>query len=86
MPAARSYIRSSLSVATALIQRVVGVDFIAFIASTTLCIVHMESCRQASVQRTDGQISALQSLRHQQPIDHVMLERTLDIMKSNGGD
>jgi hypothetical protein len=53
-----------------------GVDFIAFIASTVLCLVHIEARRQGS---RDG-VSGLQSLQHQRLTDRGMLERTLEIM------
>ncbi|EED19054.1 conserved hypothetical protein [Talaromyces stipitatus ATCC 10500] len=53
-----------------------GIDFIAFIASTTLCLAHIETRRQ-----DQNDISCLQSLRHQRLSDRGLLERLLDIME-----
>ncbi|KAI0179007.1 hypothetical protein GGR52DRAFT_579065 [Hypoxylon sp. FL1284] len=68
--------RNSLS-ATAYCR---GIDFIAFIASTTLCIAHIEACRQqrANVGKC---VTVLQSLQHQRPSDRGLLERTLEAME-----
>ncbi|PSK42244.1 DNA polymerase epsilon subunit C [Elsinoe australis] len=46
-----------------------GVDFIAFIASITLCLIHIEQYRQPR-----------QVLQHQQLSDRGLLEKTLEIM------
>ncbi|KAH8822029.1 hypothetical protein F5884DRAFT_817262 [Xylogone sp. PMI_703] len=53
-----------------------GIDFIAFIASTTLCLAHIEARRQ---HRTG---SIFQSLQHQRLADRGLLERTLEVMKT----
>ncbi|KAF3768042.1 hypothetical protein M406DRAFT_237657, partial [Cryphonectria parasitica EP155] len=56
-----------------------GIDFIAFIASTTLCLAHIEAHRP----RPQGTApSTLQSLQHQRQSDRGLLERTLEIMET----
>ena len=58
-----------------------GIDFVAFIASTTLCVAHIEARRQ---HQTDGSrgASVFQSLQHQRLNDRAWLERTLEIMET----
>ncbi|KAI5861227.1 hypothetical protein GGS23DRAFT_158776 [Durotheca rogersii] len=58
-----------------------GIDFISFIASTTLCLAHIEARRQ---HRSDANKSAaaFQSLRHQRFSDRGLLEHTLQIMET----
>lgn len=55
-----------------------GIDFLAFIASTTLCIAHIETRRQGRVFAgdADGGFS-VNSLVHQRPGDRGMMERAL---------
>ncbi|VUC28757.1 unnamed protein product [Clonostachys rosea] len=53
-----------------------GIDFIAFIASTVLCIVHIQSRR-----RQKG-VGVFQSLQHQRLSDRALLDQTLDIMEA----
>ncbi|KAJ9164770.1 Transcription factor [Coniochaeta hoffmannii] len=57
-----------------------GIDFLAFIASTVLCLAHIDS------RRVDGE-GALGFLRHQRPSDRGLLEMTLQCMEamSEGG-
>lgn len=69
------YFRSSGS-ATAYCR---GIDFIAFIASTTLCLVHMDARRQEGIDNTKC-VGVLLSLRHLRPSDRGLLECTLEIM------
>ena len=62
-----------------------GVDFVAFIASVTLCLAHVESRRP---RKTSG-VTAFQSLQHQRLGDRALLERTLQVMETmskNDGD
>ncbi|KAI8625762.1 hypothetical protein F5Y19DRAFT_488933 [Xylariaceae sp. FL1651] len=58
-----------------------GIDFIAFIASTTLCIAHVEARRQHKTNNGKG-VTVFQSLQHQRPSDRILLERTFEIMKT----
>ncbi|CAH0051868.1 unnamed protein product [Clonostachys solani] len=51
-----------------------GIDFIAFIASTVLCIVHIQS------RRRHKSVGVFQSLQHQRLSDRALLDQTLDIM------
>ncbi|CAI6099244.1 unnamed protein product [Clonostachys chloroleuca] len=53
-----------------------GIDFIAFIASTVLCIAHIQSRRRHSC------VGAFQSLQHQRLSDRALLDQTLDIMNT----
>ncbi|KAK6497310.1 hypothetical protein TWF506_004783 [Arthrobotrys conoides] len=55
-----------------------GIDFISFIASTTLCLAHMQAMSQ---QDTTTTCTTFQSLRHQRLNDRGLLERTLEIME-----
>ncbi|KAH8651321.1 hypothetical protein BX600DRAFT_387642 [Xylariales sp. PMI_506] len=62
-----------------------GIDFIAFIASTTLCLAHIEAHSQIQDWETPGKpngVNVLQSLQHQRLSDRGLLERTLDIMRT----
>lgn len=58
-----------------------GIDFVTFIASTTLCLAHIEARRQ---QRTEPgkSVTVLQSLQHQRLSDRGLLERTLEIIET----
>jgi hypothetical protein len=57
-----------------------GIDFVVFIASTTLCVAHMEACAQHR-HGAGNQTTAFQSLRHQRLSDRGLLECTLEIME-----
>ena len=57
-----------------------GVDFIAFIASTTLCIAHIAAGRQRRGDDVGDGGSCLQAFRHQRLGDRGLLERGLEIM------
>ncbi|KAK2776205.1 hypothetical protein FQN53_002839 [Emmonsiellopsis sp. PD_33] len=58
-----------------------GIDFVAFIASTTLCLAHIEARRQhMATSGGEGGVTVLQSLQHQRLSDRGLLERTLEIM------
>jgi len=59
-----------------------GVEFIAFIASTTLCLAHIEARRQSKACGTGKNITTFQSLRHQRLSDRGLLEHTLEIMET----
>ncbi|KAI9158033.1 Dehydrocurvularin biosynthesis regulator [Paramyrothecium foliicola] len=56
-----------------------GIDFVAFVACTTLCLAHIESRRQHGAS-SNGTISAFHSLQHQRLADRGLLERTLEIV------
>ncbi|RAO65253.1 uncharacterized protein BHQ10_001265 [Talaromyces amestolkiae] len=58
-----------------------GIDFIAFIASTTLCLAHIESRRQFK-----DSVTFFQSLEHQRSGDRGSLERLLAIMERMAGE
>lgn len=58
-----------------------GIDFIAFIASTTLCLAHIEARRQSRADTGKG-VSVFQSLQHQRLNDRGLLERTLEAMET----
>ena len=56
-----------------------GIDFLAFIASTTLCLAHIDAHHQGRVfagNIDDGIF--FRSLIHQRPLDRGMMERALD--------
>lgn len=59
-----------------------GIDFVAFIASTTLCLVHIEARRQQYLGQADqqGSFSLLQPLLHQRHSDRGLLQSLLDIV------
>jgi hypothetical protein len=58
-----------------------GVDFIAFVASTTLCLAHIEARR-----RHENNLTFFQSLQHQRLTDRGLLERLLEIMERMAED
>ncbi|KAI1409446.1 hypothetical protein F5Y13DRAFT_203344 [Hypoxylon sp. FL1857] len=58
-----------------------GIDFIAFIASTTLCIAHIEARRQHEADARKS-ASTMQSLQHQRLSDRGLLERALEVMET----
>jgi hypothetical protein len=53
-----------------------GVDYIAFIASTTLCLAHIEARHQH-----ENNVTFFKSLQHQRLTDRGLLERLLEIMQ-----
>jgi hypothetical protein len=60
-----------------------GIDFLAFIATTVLCVAHIDSRgrRQGPAQNSNpGRI--FNYLAHSRPSDRGMMERTLDIIES----
>ncbi|RYP39933.1 hypothetical protein DL768_010689 [Monosporascus sp. mg162] len=57
-----------------------GIDFVAFIASTTLCLAHIEARRQHKSD-TGKSVTFFQSLQHQRLSDRGLLERTLEVME-----
>ncbi|KAH8703548.1 hypothetical protein BGW36DRAFT_288291 [Talaromyces proteolyticus] len=62
-----------------------GVDFLAFIASTTLCLAHIDACRQINFCANEGRGSAqLGLLSHQRLSDRGMMERVLESMEYIG--
>ncbi len=64
-----------------------GVDFLAFIASITLCLAHIEACRERQATAGDG-IGLFQFLVHQRLKDIGMMECILETMeyKARTGD
>ncbi|KAH8590953.1 hypothetical protein B0O99DRAFT_654633 [Bisporella sp. PMI_857] len=58
-----------------------GIDFITFIASTTLCLSHIEAHRQYKCNRGKG-VGVFQPLQHQRLSDRGLLERTLELMET----
>lgn len=58
-----------------------GVDFIVFIASTTLCLAHVESRRQSK-----DSVTFFQSLEYQRSGDRGLLERLLVITERMAGE
>ncbi|KAI0472754.1 hypothetical protein GGR56DRAFT_697403 [Xylariaceae sp. FL0804] len=59
-----------------------GIDFAAFVASTALCLVHVEAHRR----RGGDSSAALRSLAHQRPGDRGLLERVLEIIDTDTDD
>ncbi|KAK6361030.1 hypothetical protein TWF730_007145 [Orbilia blumenaviensis] len=55
-----------------------GIDFVAFIASTTLCLAHMEAVRPSGTNLT---YTTFHSIKHQRLSDRGLLERVLEIME-----
>lgn len=58
-----------------------GIDFIAFIASTTLCLAHIQARRQQKIH-SGKDPNVFQSLQHQRLSDRGLLERTLEVMQT----
>ncbi|KEF57114.1 uncharacterized protein A1O9_07304 [Exophiala aquamarina CBS 119918] len=58
-----------------------GIDFIVFIASTTLCLAHIEARRQKRLVAGGG-LTPFQTLQHQRQSDRGLLECVLDTMKT----
>ncbi|KAH9906563.1 hypothetical protein F4778DRAFT_801825 [Xylariomycetidae sp. FL2044] len=67
-----------------------GIDFVAFIASTSMCLAHIQAQAAGRGGGACGLVTALHSLRHQRLGDRALLERTLEIMqtmaRADGGD
>lgn len=67
-----------------------GTDFLAFIASTTLCIAHLEAQRYRQMSNTDqtetGCHTVFRFLGHQRLADRGMMERALAIMQTMSRD
>ena len=65
-----------------------GIDFLAFIASTTLSIAHMEGRRQQEICSGDGKGNSTfsQFLMQQRLADRSLVKRTLEIMIRDGAD
>jgi len=57
-----------------------GIDIVAFIASITLCLAHIEA-RQQNRTHTGKSVTTIQSLNHQRMSDRALLERTLENME-----
>ena len=56
-----------------------GIDFLVFIASTTLCLAHIDAHRHGQVFAGDGDDGFFfNSLAHQRPSDRGMMERALE--------
>ncbi|RYP31031.1 hypothetical protein DL767_005971 [Monosporascus sp. MG133] len=58
-----------------------GIDFVVFIASTTLCLAHIEA-RRHHESDTGKSAAFFQSLQHQRLSDRGLLERTLEVMET----
>ncbi|RYO80439.1 hypothetical protein DL762_007632 [Monosporascus cannonballus] len=58
-----------------------GIDFVAFIASTTLCLAHIGARRQHESD-AGKTVTVFQSLQHQRLSDRGLLERTLEVMET----
>ncbi|EGX45647.1 hypothetical protein AOL_s00169g253 [Orbilia oligospora ATCC 24927] len=59
-----------------------GIDFISFIASTTLCLAHMQALSGPQVRDVGTMFNTFQSLQHQRLSDRGLLERTLEVMET----
>ncbi|KAM5350955.1 hypothetical protein ACJ41O_003678 [Fusarium nematophilum] len=62
-----------------------GIDFVAFVASTTLCLAHIEAFRQRATNVGKG-VGVFQSLQHERLTDRGLLELTLEIMETQARD
>ena len=71
-------IRSNL---TSTIDYCRGIDFVTFVAGTTLCLAHIEA-RHQHPKENGIRSTVLQSLQHQRLSDRGLLERTLQIMET----
>ncbi|OJZ90984.1 hypothetical protein ASPFODRAFT_215223 [Aspergillus luchuensis CBS 106.47] len=58
-----------------------GVDFIAFVAMTVLCIAHIDSSSHLSREKQGGIGIVVSFLAHSRPSDRGMMERTLSIIE-----
>lgn len=58
-----------------------GIDFIVFVAGTTLCLAHIEARRQNKLVTGDG-LTPFQTLQHQRQSDRGLLERILEILNT----
>jgi hypothetical protein len=62
-----------------------GIDFLAFIASTTLCLAHIYAHHHGLFIASDGDIGFFaNSLAHQRPGDRGMMERALEMCRAYG--
>ena len=60
-----------------------GTDFLAFIATTVLCLAHIDSCgRCQGPAQNSNPGTVFNFLAHSRPSDRGMMERTLDIIES----
>ena len=60
-----------------------GTDFLAFIATTVLCLAHIDShCRRQSPAQNSDPGTVFNFLSHSRPSDRGMMERTLEIIDS----
>ncbi|MCJ1386189.1 hypothetical protein MMC17_009315 [Xylographa soralifera] len=60
-----------------------GTDFLAFIATTVLCLAHLFSCgRRQGLRQDSNPDTIFKFLAHSRPSDRSMMERTLDIIES----
>ncbi|OKL62328.1 hypothetical protein UA08_02282 [Talaromyces atroroseus] len=57
-----------------------GIDFVAFIASTTLCLAHIQARHQHESEENE-RFTGFQSIQHQRVSDRALLEQTLEIME-----
>ncbi|PWY82510.1 hypothetical protein BO83DRAFT_434165 [Aspergillus eucalypticola CBS 122712] len=58
-----------------------GVDFIAFVAMTVLCIAHIDSSSHLQREKKGGIGTVVSFLAHSRPSDRGMMERTLSIIE-----
>ncbi|GLA81344.1 hypothetical protein AtubIFM56815_004988 [Aspergillus tubingensis] len=58
-----------------------GVDFIAFVAMTVLCIAHIDSSNHLQREKQGGIGTVVSFLAHSRPSDRGMMERTLSIIE-----
>ncbi|KAF3083658.1 hypothetical protein TWF102_011211 [Orbilia oligospora] len=58
-----------------------GIDFISFIASTALCLAHMQTVSGPQARDVGTMFNTFQSLQHQRLSDRGLLERTLEVME-----
>lgn len=58
-----------------------GVDFIAFVAMTVLCIAHIDSSNHLQREKQEGIGTVVSFLAHSRPSDRGMMERTLSIIE-----
>ncbi|KAF3138319.1 hypothetical protein TWF569_008815 [Orbilia oligospora] len=59
-----------------------GIDFISFIASTALCLAHMQTVSGPQARDVGTMFNTFQSLQHQRLSDRGLLERTLEVMET----
>ncbi|KAM0804855.1 hypothetical protein BDR22DRAFT_799725 [Usnea florida] len=60
-----------------------GTDFLAFIATTVLCLAHIDShCQRQRPAQNSDYSTAFNFLSHNRPSDRGMMERTIEIVES----